>query len=271
MGNLTIRNAALAGVAAACTQFAAAGTVFGLLSDGGVYEIDLASNAAPVRRVTLPYLGVSYQGLEVIPGTRKMLALNYARNLVEVNLDTWATRSLGTLQFPANDFSAFTKDLSWNPASGTLETVCVTNNQPSIYRVDVATLRLTRVGLVTGVNGISLGLAHDASGRRILSPFSGPNRIYDLIAGTNGAFTAQARPGTMTGFDFRALSLDAQGTGKLYSSTAGEIVEVTATGTTTHVRTIPFGAPLEDIAIVPAPAGLSLLGVLAFMPGRRRR
>ncbi|MCX5689598.1 MAG: hypothetical protein NTV94_07420, partial [Planctomycetota bacterium] len=241
MQNHTIRNVALAVVAAAGTQFADAGTVFGLLSDGAVYEIDLATSAAPVRRVTLPYFGIGYQGLEVIPGTRKMIALNYARDLVEVNMDTWTARSFGTLMFPSGDLSAFTKDLSWNPATGTLETVCVTNNQPSIYRVDVATMRLTRVGLVTGVNGLSLGLAHDAAGRRILSPFSGPNRIYDLIAGTNGSFTAQARPGTISGFDFRSLSLDSQGSGKLYSSTPGAIIEVTATGTSSIVRTIPFG------------------------------
>jgi hypothetical protein len=249
---------------------AAAGVAFGLLSDGRIFEIDLASNAAPVRRVTLPNAGTGFQGLEMIPGTRTMLAVNYGRNLFEVNMDTWAVRSLGTLMFPSGDFSAFTKDLSWNPATGTLETLCVTNNQPSIYRVDVANLRLTRVGIVTGMNGLWLGLAHDATGRRAISPQASPVRIHDLAAGTSGSFTAVPRAGTLTGFDFRALSLDYAGTGKLYTSSSTSIVEVTAAGTMTNVRAIPFGVPLEDIAIVPAPASLFMLGMLAITPRRRR-
>lgn len=260
-----------AALIAFASHTAAAGLAFGLLSDGRLFEMDLASNAAPVRRATLPSLGTGFQGLEMIPGTRTMLAVNYGRNLFEVNMDTWAVRSLGTLTFPSNDFSAFTKDLSWNPATGSLETVCVTNNQPSIYRVDVATLRLTRIGLVSGINGFSLGLAHDAAGQRMLTPFSAPNRIFDLHPATNGSFSAVARPATMTGTDFRALSLDHRASGRLYTSSASSIMEISASGATTTVRTIPFGMPLEDLVIVPAPASLLILSALAVRPRQRRR
>lgn len=261
----------MAALVASGACVASAGTVFGLVSDGGIYEIDLGSNAGPIRRATLPYLGAGYQGLEIVPGTRTMYAVNYARSLVEVNMDTWAVRTLGTLMFPTGDFSAFTKDLSWNPAAGVLETVCVTNNQPSIYRLDPSTLRLTRVGLVSGINGISLGFAHDAAGGRVLTPFSGPNRLMDLVPAANGSFMAQARAGTMTGFDFRSLAMDTRGTGKLYTSTSSAIVEVSAAGTSSVVRAIPFGVPLEDIALVPAPASLTVFAALGVVVWRRRR
>ena len=250
------------------SHHACAGTIFGLLSDGSVYEMDPATNAAPIRRVVLPNVGVGYQGMEVVPGTNKMFAVTYARNLVEVNTQTWAVRSLGMLAFPSNDFSAFTKDLSWNPSTQSLETVCVTNNQPSIYRVDTTTLRLTRIGVVAGINGISWGLAHDQVGRRSITPMQAPNKLFDLTPAANG-FTAVPRSGTMSGSDFRGLYNDYRGSGTLYSSTANGLVRIDASGTTTQVRSLPFGVPLEDITSVPAPASL-LPAALLFIRLRRR-
>ena len=104
----------------------------------------------------------------------------------------------------------------------------------------------------------------------MLTSFSSPNRIFDLQPATNGSFSAVARPATMSGSDFRALSLDHRASGRLYTSSASAIMEISASGATTAVRTIPFGTPLEDLVIVPAPASLIILGALAALPRQRR-
>jgi hypothetical protein len=266
--------AAILVVSCSVAASARASLAYGIDGNGAIYRFDIGAPTATFQFLhLLPPGNGGWEGLE-FDGAGNLWAMTYSRSFDRVDPATGIGTPIGNVQMPPN-FSGFTKDLSFNPATGQMEILAwgnavVGGGSNTIYALNTSTLAATLIGGVSpATTPICFGMATDAGGRRsILEPHAG--RVYDLLG--PAGLDATPRPVT-AGYTRNAIAIDRFGDGSMYVTTGNMLRRVGSDGSALDVGllgTYP-DLSLSDIAIIPSPAGAAVLTVLPVTALRRRR
>jgi len=200
--------------------------------------------------------------------------------LYTVNPGTGACTLVGSLGLSStNDVT----DMSWNPVTNQMQATTydsATGNN-NLYTLNLATGAATLVGTISGVaGGLSIGLATSSTGQNYLHDLA-TDRMYTLtglvatpMAATLG-FDSNYSQGMVMNWRGGNEWILGYFNNTAFSSGVGSIN--IGTGAFTNIATWPVagtGLPnyeTGDLAILPEPASLALIGLAGLVICRRRR
>lgn len=238
---------------------AGAAVAYAIDSNGALTRFDPYTTAAPVR---VGGFGSFISGLTIDSAGRGW-AFNWTGNLYQLNLETGAPTSFGTL--PPQG-SGWYKDLAWDAANNRILGMHFGSAGPTIGVVDPAAHTFTSLGPISGIpiGGHFTGLAVGPHGEIALADQAN-GRIYDLAV-TGSGLSAVRRSGVVPGALLEGLEFDPI-SGDLLSGSP--ISRVLVDGTLQQLRT---DVTAYDIAFVPIPApSASLVLAPAMLSLARRR
>jgi len=172
------------------------------------------------------------------------------------------------------------EDFSFNPRDGQLyalgDVPFPYTGPPRLYTINTATGYATKLGNVTGMPNweIPVGLAADLDGTMYIADLES-DRMYKLPFGSLNATPLPEKMGFESWYD-GGMTIDWAGDGRWHFAAYSanpyrseyRLVDK-STGWTTLVGPFPGSPVITDLAIVPEPAALALLGVAALALRRR--
>jgi hypothetical protein len=246
----------------ALSSAARATVAYAIDANGALTRFDPYSAAAPVR------FGGGYSSFVsglTIDSAGHGWAFNWTGNLYQLNLETGAPTSFGSL--PPRS-SGWYKDLAWDAPNNRILGLHFGSLGPTIGVVDPAAHTFTSLGPISGipVGGHFTGLAVGPAGEIALSDQAN-GRVYDLTVGTGG-LSAVRRTAFIPGGLLEGLEID-PASGVLLASSP--ISRVLPDGSLQRLRSDVSGF---DIAFAPIPvpsASATLAAALLLGASRRRR
>lgn len=289
----TIRMGAGMAVAMLAVSGAQAEFIYGLVGGNSLVKFDSASpgmvgNSVPVIGMDA---GESLLGIDFRPLNGRLYGLGSGNNLYQLNEDGGQAVAIKLNPSPfsiALNGSAFGFD--WNP---TVDRLRVVSNAEQNLRLnpftgdvvdgDAGTPGVQGDGNLNYLNGDPFfGANPDIVAAGYTNNFSGAlsTQLFVLDAANNSlALQNPPNAGGLTTIGFLGVDVtdgagfDISGTtGIAYASLGGSLYTINlATGSASLVGGIGTTGLITDIAVIPAPSALALLGILGLAGSRRRR